>query len=118
MSRGAVTSVVQAARASGLPPGAYVAGLVAGVPVLASGSGRADHLASLVRLNVEVAGLSRNIHHLCSLLRQGAFRPALEYLDMLDNVSRDVRRHLTLASAALAELQPRGTKAIPAKGRS
>ena len=55
--------------------------------------------------------LSRNLHRLTSLLRQGSVRAAQEYREMLDTVADDVREHLTLASAALADLRPRHSSA-------
>ena len=80
---------------------------MAGIPVLSGGSGRADHLAALVASSAEVATLSRNIRHLSALLRQGSSRAAHEYREMLDTLNADIRRHLTLASAVLADLRPR-----------
>ena len=95
------------ARAAGLSRGAYLAGLIANVPVLTSGANRADHIATLVASSAELSTLSRNIHHLTSLLREGDVRPALVYRDMLDTLAGDVRRHLTLAASVLADLRPR-----------
>lgn len=96
------------ARAAGLSRGAYLAGLIADVPVLSEGASRSDHLATLVASSAELSTLSRNIHHLTSLLRQGNVRPALEYREMLDALAGDVRGHLTLAAGVLADLRPRG----------
>ena len=98
------------AREARLSRGAYVAGLVGGVPVL---SGRADHLAALTATNAELAILSRNIHHLTSLLRQGSVRAAQEYRVMLDSLTDEVRRYLKVAADALADLRPR--HAVPAE---
>lgn len=95
------------ARASGLSRGAYLAGLVADVPVLSAGANRTDHIATLVASSAELSTLSRNIHHLTSLLREGNVRPALVYRDMLDTLAGDVRRHLMLAASVLADLRPR-----------
>jgi hypothetical protein len=95
------------ARGAGLSRGAYLAGLVDGVPVLTAGASRADHLASLVASNAELSTLSRNIHHLTSLLRQGNVEPARHYREMLDTLAGDVRRHLKLAAGVLADLRPR-----------
>ena len=95
------------ARAAGLSRGAYLAGLMANVPVLILGASRSDHMATLVASSAELSTLSRNIHHLTSLLRQGNVRPALEYREMLDTLAGDVRSHLTLASKVLADLRPR-----------
>jgi hypothetical protein len=95
------------ARAAGLSRGAYLSGLIANVPVLTSGANRTDHIATLVASSAELSTLSRNIHHLTSLLREGNVRPALAYRDMLDTLAGDVRRHLTLAASVLADLRPR-----------
>jgi hypothetical protein len=94
------------ARSAGLSRGAYLAGLVAAVPVLTSGCNRPDHIAALTLSSAELSTLSRNIYHLTSLLRQGAVRPAQEYRGMLDTLAGDVRIHLKLASVVLSDLQP------------
>ena len=95
------------ARSAGLSRGAYLSGLIANVPVLTSGANRTDHIATLVASSAELSTLSRNIHHLTSLLREGNVRPALEYRAMLDTLAGDVRGHLTLAAGVLADLRPR-----------
>ena len=95
------------ARAAGPSRGAYLSGLIASVPVLTSGANRTDHIATLVASSAELSTLTRNIHHLTSLLREGNVRPALAYRDMLDTLAGDVRRHLTLAASVLADLRPR-----------
>ena len=69
-----------------MTPGAFVAGLVAGVPVLASAGHRAEHIAALIASCAELSTLSRNIHHLTSLLRQGEVRPAAGVPPMLDTL--------------------------------
>jgi hypothetical protein len=96
------------ARAAGLSRGAYLAGLVADVPVLTNGASRSDHLATLVASSAELSTLSRNIHHLTTLLRQGEFGPARVYREMLDALAGDIRNHLVQASGLLAGLRPRG----------
>jgi hypothetical protein len=96
------------ARAAGLSRGAYLAGLIADIPVLKSGAGRSDHLAALVASCAELSTLSRNIHHLTTLLRQSEVGPARAYREMLDTLAGDIRRHLVLASGVLADLRPRG----------
>ena len=111
MTRRDALATMTAARAVGLSPGAYVAGLVAGVPVLTNGAARSDHLAVLIASSAELSTLSRNLHRLTSLLRQGSVRAAQEYREMLDKVADDVREHLTLASATLADLRPRHGRA-------
>ncbi len=101
------------ARAAGLSRGAYLAGLIANVPVLSAGGGRAEHIATLMASSAELATLSRNIHRLTALLRQANVEPARPYREMLDTLDSDVRRHLELAAHALADLQPQSRSARP-----
>ena len=115
MGREDALATIAAARHAGLSPGAFVAGLVAGVPALSGGASRADHLATLIASSAELSTLSRNIHHLTSLLREGKVRPAPEYRGMLDTLAGDVHGHLTLAASVLADLRPRSRSAEPSK---
>ena len=95
------------ARHAGLARGAYIAGLLARIPSLADGSAsRPDRLAALNASCAELSTLSRNLHHLTSLLRQGQVRAAMEYRGMLDTLGVDVRGHLAMAAGLLAELRP------------
>lgn len=98
--------LIEGARAAGLSRGAYLAGLVAGVPVLSTGGGRAEHIAALVASSAELSTLSRNIHQLAALLRQANVEAARPYREMLDTLAVDVRRHLEFAARVLADLQP------------
>jgi hypothetical protein len=99
------------ARSAGLSRGAYLAGLVANVPVLTACGGRPQHIEALMASSAELATLSRNIHRLTALLRQANVEPARPYREMLDTLGDDVRRHLELAARALADLQPSGRRA-------
>jgi hypothetical protein len=108
-----VSLLAAGARAAGLSRGAYLSGLIANVPVLTSGANRTDHIATLVASSAELSTLSRNIHHLTSLLREGNVRPALVYRGMLDTLAGEVRRHLTLAASVLADLRPRSRSGAP-----
>jgi hypothetical protein len=94
-----------AAYRSGLPLGVYIAGLAAGIPAVA-GTRHADHLAAATATCAELATLSRNLRHLDQLLREGSLRAAQEYRAMLGTLDADVRRHLAVASDALAALRP------------
>lgn len=100
------SQLIAGARAAGLSRGAYLAGLVANVPVLSAGGGRVEHIAALRVSSAELATLSRNIHRLSVLLRQANVEPARAYREMLDTLAGDVRRHLELAARALADMQP------------
>lgn len=107
MTREEAARLAAGACSANLSRGAYLSGLIADVPVLTSGPHRADHIATLVASCAELSTLSRNIHHLTSLLREGNVQPALQYRAMLDTLAGDVRGHLMLAAGILAQLQPR-----------
>jgi hypothetical protein len=111
MSRDQVMATFEGARRAGLNPGDYVGDLVAGVPVLMGAGRRTAHLAALIASSAELSTFSRNLHHLTSLLREGAFRAAAEYRPMLETLGADVRDHLMLASGVLADLRPRSRSA-------
>jgi hypothetical protein len=94
------------ARAAGLSRGAYLAGLVDGIPVLASGGGRPAHISALTTSCAELSTLSRNVHQLTALLRAGNVQQALLYRDMLDRLADEVRAHLGVAAQVVMELRP------------
>lgn len=100
--------LVAGAQSVGLSRGAYLAGLVAGVPALNSGVNRTDQIAALAETNAHLSSLSRNVHALTWFLTLGDVPQALVYRDMLNRLDGDVRRHLTQATALLADLRPRG----------
>jgi len=95
------------ARSAGLSRGAYLAGLVAGIPALISGTSRTDQLAALTASNAQLSGLSRNIHALTRFLTLSNVPKAMVYRDMLHTLDGDVRRHLAQAAGLLADLRPR-----------
>lgn len=107
MSRADASAVLAAARLAGQPPGDFVADLLAGQPVPMPASDRAKTVGALIAACAELSTFSRNLSHLVSLLRQGAFRPAEEYRPMLTTLSIDVREHLDHLTRALIDLQPR-----------
>ena len=115
MSRNEARAILAAARQAGLAPGAYVAGLVAGVRALSGGASRTEHIAALIASSAELSTLSRDIHHLTSLLRQGNVRAAQEYRERLDTLAGDVHNHLSLASGVLADLRPRSPRVDASK---
>lgn len=113
MSAEEARQLAEGARAARLSRGAYLAGLIANVPVLSSGGGRGEHIASLMASCAELSTLSRNVHRLTALLRQVNVEPARPYRAMLDTLAGDVRRHLELAARVLADLQPQSRSARP-----
>jgi len=112
MTREQAATTLSAAREAGMTPGEFLADLVAGVPVVANAGHRAEHIATLVASCAELSTFSRNLNHLNSLLRQGAYRPAEEYRPMLNTLGTDVRAHLNPATRALADLRPRRGTAV------
>jgi hypothetical protein len=113
MSAEEARQLAAGARAAGLSRGAYLAGLIAHVPVLSSGGGRVEHIAALMASCAELSTLSRNVHRLTALLRQANVEPARPYREMLDTLAGDVRCHLELAARVLADLQPQNRSARP-----
>ncbi|MDM7950538.1 hypothetical protein [Hydrogenophaga sp.] len=106
------------ARAAGLSRGAYLAGLVAHVPVLTGGASRIEHIAVLNESTAELATFSRNLHLLSTLLRRSEGESSRLLRLMLDTLARDVRQHLDLASSTLADLQPRRPATAEPRGRN
>ena len=104
MERDGAMAVVAAAKRSGMCAGDYVAGLVAGVPVLLNGGIRSEHIEALTASSFHLSSLSREIHALTRLLTQANVAQARVYRDMLDTLEGDVRRHLVFAADALAAL--------------
>ena len=107
MSRDDVSAVLAAARLAGQAPGDFVANLLTGQPAPMPATQRAETVGALVASCAELSTISRNLTHLISLLRQGAFRPAEEYRPMLATLGTDVREHLDYFTRVMAELQPR-----------
>lgn len=104
------------AHANGISMGALLARLVAGIAVFSGGGDCADTRAALVESSAELSTLNRNIHHLTLLLAQGSVQAAQEYRAMLETLRDQVRRHLRLASAMLAEFRPRRVSREVASG--
>jgi hypothetical protein len=115
ISREQALVILAAARYAGLPLGAFIAGLLAGVPALTNGASHNDHLTALIASSAELSTLSRNIYRLTALLRQANVEPARQYREMLDTLAGHVRSHLKLAASVLADLRPRGRRAEPLK---
>jgi hypothetical protein len=117
MPRAEANAVLAAARLAGQSPGDFVADLLAGQPLPMPASDRAETVGALIAACAELSTFSRNLSHLVSLLRQGAFRPAEEYRAMLATLSHDVREHLDHLTRALADLQHRrGSGMQPHRG--
>jgi len=107
MSHDDASAVLAAARLAGQAPGDFVANLLAMHPAPMPATERAETIGALIASCAELSTFSRNLSHLVSLLRQGAFRPAEEYRPMLATLGTDVREHLDHFTRVMAELQPR-----------
>ncbi|NUZ08265.1 hypothetical protein [Piscinibacter koreensis] len=94
------------ARRAGMPPGEYVATLIAEVPAVAAATSCTDQRAALIASTAELATLSRSLSQLNAVLRRGSVPALQEYRAALEALLVDVRRHLALASGALAGLEP------------
>jgi hypothetical protein len=92
------------ARAAGVSRGAYLARLIHGAPIVASSVDRIAMCQALNKSTEELAVLSRDINHLTQLLRQGSVEAAKVYTERHATLDRDVRLHLVLAAAVLADL--------------
>ena len=91
-------------RAAGLSRGAYLMRLIDGAPPVIPLAERAAGFAALNASASEVALLSRDINHLTHLLRMGSVRAAREYQGRMETLDGDVRKHLALSAAVIAEL--------------
>ena len=112
LSRPAACRLNQDARAAGLSRGAYLARLVQGAPPVMSSADRAAACHALNNSSEELAIMSRDINHLTQLLRRGSVEAAKSYATRHETLDRDVRSHLALAAAVLADLS---TMRLPAK---
>jgi hypothetical protein len=109
MTRDEVGRLDAAARHAGLSRTAFLVGLLDGVRVLSSGD-RSEHLAALIASNENVSTLSRNINHLVRLLLESSVRAAQAYREMLETLNDDVRGHLAVSSAVLADVRPSASR--------
>ena len=106
-------ATLQAAQRAGMATGDYVATLVAGVPVILDGRAHVQTVQALTASTDELAHFGHRLYQLNALLRRGDVEPIRPYVEILETLARDVRRHLDHVSCALADLQPRRPSATP-----
>ena len=116
MSRDDASAVLAAARVSGQAPGDFVANLLVNQPAPMPASDRAETIGMLIASCAELSTFSRNLSHLVSMLRQGAFKPAEEYRPMLSTLNHEVREHLDHLTRSLVDLQPRRGRCMQQHG--
>jgi hypothetical protein len=92
------------ARGAGLSRGAYLMRLIDGAPRVVPSAERTAGFAALNVSASELALLARDINHLTQLLSKGSVAAAREYRGRLDSLEGDVRKHLELSAAVIAEL--------------
>lgn len=99
--------LVLGAKQAGLSRGAFLGGLLAGIPALsADGATRSDTLRALTVSNAELSTIVRDVRQVGAVAGQGDARAALECKATLEALSRDIRAHLKLAAGELAALRP------------
>ena len=113
MSRAEALATLAAARAAGMTPGAYVAGLVADIAALTGGGSSQAHLAALIAFTAEMTTLNRHLRQLNRLLREQPSGAGEESRAIVDRLVHGVRGHLEAASALMADLRPRGRRSAP-----
>jgi hypothetical protein len=106
MQRSDRDALLRDAREARLSTGDFVVASMSSVSRLARGHGPAAYLEALTQSCAELAELSRSLHHLATLLGQGASRAAQQYRGTLERLDDDVHAHLALASSVLADLRP------------
>lgn len=99
------TALQTAARTAGLSAGDCVAALLAGVFRMTAAERPSDQVAALTASCSVLTSLNRDLRHLTLLLSRGSVEAARQYRDRLDEVDRQVRAHLLLAAAVLADLK-------------
>jgi hypothetical protein len=104
LTRPAARRLDQDARTAGLSRGAYLTRLIQRALPVAPSADRLAACQALNRSSEELAVMSRDINHLTQLLRQGSIQAAKSYTARHDTLDRDVRAHLALAAAVLADL--------------
>ena len=104
LMRSAASRLDSDARAAGLSRGAYLARLIRGAPPISASTERIAACKALNKSSEELAVMSRDINHLTQLLRQGSIAAAKAYAERHETLDRDVRSHLALAAAVLADL--------------
>jgi hypothetical protein len=106
LPRSAAERLDRQSRAAGLSRGAYLTRLIDGAPPVVAKADKAAY-AALSASAAELALLSRDITRLALLLQRGEVDAAKQYRHHLDTLEADVRVHLDLAAAVLADLAPR-----------
>jgi hypothetical protein len=108
LMRPAACRLDEDSRASGFSRGAYLARLIQAAPPVASSADRVAMCTALNNSSGEMAVMSRDIARLTLLLRQGSVEAATSYAARLRTLDRDVRSHLALVAAVLADLSAMG----------
>lgn len=93
------------ARGANVPQGAYVAGLIDGVPPPALPRDHSDAIAALRSSTDQLAAIGTDLNALMRLLRLGPSPQVQGYRDRAQSLVEDVRRHLDMASDLIAQVR-------------
>lgn len=97
-------SLADAARAADVPQGAYVAGLLDGLPPNPRPADHGNAVAALVDSTHKVAAMSTDLHGFIRLMGGAKSDQAEKYREGLMTLSSDLRMHLHVASRLAADL--------------
>ncbi len=93
------------ARAADVSQGAYVAGLINGTPPDPLPPDHAHAVAALVRSTDQLAAMGTDLNAFMRLLRRGSSSEIEGYRAGIMSLADDVRSHIALAAALVAELR-------------
>ena len=93
------------ARKADVSQGAYLAGLLDGMPPPSSTPQSAEEVSALLRSTDQLAVISADLNGFMRLLRLGSSARIEAYRDGVMSLAGDVRRHLEVASRYLAEVR-------------
>jgi hypothetical protein len=94
--------LVEHARAAGLSYGTFLASLIDGAPYPGS---LADAVRSLTGSSDQMATLSRDLHYVFRMLRQGTKAEIEPYRERVIGLFDEVRQHLRLTAGLVAEVR-------------
>lgn len=93
------------ARKADVSQGAYLAGLLDGLPPPPSTLERAEGISALLRSTDQLAVIGADLNGFMRLLRLGSSAGIEAYRDGVMSLTGDVRRHLEIASQYLADVR-------------
>lgn len=96
------------ARRADVSQGAYVAGLIEGMPLLLASSDRREATAALLRSTDQLAVISTDVRAFMRLLKRGASPELESYRARIMSLPEELRSHLAIACEFLSEVSKPG----------